>query len=86
MNSDLWGINDVGFSEKHIFELVETWNGDLGLSDHLWTYFFGSELSGGVLGAGDGMNKYNLLAMLTWAKKHAKKTYFESRFEIWTSG
>ncbi len=46
------------------FELVGTWNGDLGDSDHLWTYFFGAELSGGVPGAGEGMKKYNLLAVL----------------------
>ena len=46
------------------FELVGTWNGDLGDSDHLRTYFFGAELSGGVPGAGDGMKKSNLLAML----------------------
>ena len=64
MNSDLWGINDVGISEKKLFELIGTWNGDLGDSDHLWTDLFGAELSGGVLGAGDGMKKSNLLAML----------------------
>ena len=46
------------------FELVRTWNGDLGVSDHLWTVFFGAELSGGVPGAGDGMKNINLLAML----------------------
>ena len=52
-------------SPKHIFfELVGTWNGDLGDSDHLRTDFFGAELSGGVPGAGDGMKKSNLLAML----------------------
>ena len=52
-------------SQKHMFfELVGTWNGDLGVSDHLWSDFFGAELSGGVPGAGDGMNKSNLHAML----------------------
>ncbi len=48
------------------FELIGTWNGDLGGSDHLWTVFFGAELSGGVPGAGDGMKKSNLLAMLRY--------------------
>ena len=47
-----------------LFELIGTWNGDLGDSDHLWTDFFGAELSGGVPGAGDSMKKSNLLAML----------------------
>ncbi len=52
-------------SQKNIsFELVGTWNGDLGGSGHLWTYFFGAELSGGVPGAGEGIKKSNLLAML----------------------
>ncbi len=52
-------------SQKNIFvELVGTWNGDLGVSDHLWTFFFGAELPGGVPGAGDGMKKSDLLAML----------------------
>ncbi len=52
-------------SRKHIFfELVGTWNGDLGVSDHLWTDLFGAELSGGVPGAGDVMKKSNLLATL----------------------
>ncbi len=46
------------------FELVGTWNGDLGVSDQLWPDFFGAELSGGVPGAGDSMKKQNLLAML----------------------
>ena len=47
-----------------LFELIGTWNGDLGDSDHLWTVLFGAELSGGVPGAGEGMKKYKLLAML----------------------
>ncbi len=47
-----------------LFELIGTWNGDLGDSDHLWPDFFGAELSGGVPGAGDGMKKTNLLAMM----------------------
>ena len=52
-------------SQKNsLFELIGTWNGDLGDSDHLRTDFFGAELSGGVPGAGDGMKKSNLLAML----------------------
>ena len=52
-------------SQKNtLFELIGTWNGDLGNSDHLWTVFFGAELSGGVPGAGDGMKKINLPAML----------------------
>ncbi len=52
-------------SQKNMFfELVGTWNGDLGVSDHLWPDFFGAELSGGVPGAGDGMKTSNLLAML----------------------
>ncbi len=52
-------------SQKNVFvELVGTWNGDLGVSDHLWRDFFGAELSGGVPGAGDGMNKLNSLAKL----------------------
>ena len=51
--------------KQHIvFELVGTWNGDMGDSDHLWPVFFGAELSGGVPGAGDSMKKSNLLAML----------------------
>ncbi len=51
--------------KKHTFvEPVGTWNGDLGVSDHLWTDLFGAELSGGVPGAGDGTKKSNLLAML----------------------
>ncbi len=57
-------------SQKNIFvELVGTWNGVLGDSDHLylWTGFFSAELSGGVPGAGDGMKKTNLLVKL----KHA---------------
>ncbi len=53
-------------SQKHIFfELVGTWNGDMGVSDHRWTVFFGAELSGGVPGAGDSIKKTYLLAMLT---------------------
>ena len=60
--SDLWGISSVGFSGKHVFfELGGTWNGDLEDSDHIWTYVFGAELSGGVPGAGEGMEQYNLL-------------------------
>ena len=52
-------------SQKNtLFELSGAWNGDLGHSDHLWTDFFGAELSGGVPGAGEGMNKIILLAML----------------------
>ena len=52
-------------SQKNIFfELVGTWNGDLGVSDHLWPDFLGAELSGGVPGAVEGMNKSNLHAML----------------------
>ena len=47
-----------------LFELIGTWNGDLGDSDHLWTHLFSAELSGGVPGAGDGMKKSNLHAML----------------------
>ncbi len=47
-----------------LFELIGTWNEDLGDSDHLWTYLFGAELSGGGPGAGDGMRKTSLLAML----------------------
>ncbi len=47
-----------------LFELIGTWNGDLGDSDHLWTDCFGAELSGGVLGAGEGMTNSNVLAML----------------------
>ena len=50
--------------KTHFVELVGTWNEDLGGSDHLWTYFFGAELSGGVPGAGEGMKKSNLLATL----------------------
>ncbi len=73
-------------SQKNIFfELVGTWNGDLGVSDHLWTYFFGAELSGGIPGAGDGMNKSNLLAMLKHGGRNMQTKCFESRFEIWTS-
>ena len=52
-------------SQKNMFfELVGTWNGDLGDSDHLWPDFFGAELSGGVPGAGEGMTDSNLLAVL----------------------
>ncbi len=74
-----------------LFELTGTWNGDLGDSDHLWTYFFGAELSGGVPGAGEGMKKTNLLAMLRHGQRNMQQQnklyiYFESRFEIWTSG
>ncbi len=47
-----------------LFELIVTWNGDLGDSDHLWTYFFGAELSGGAPGAMEGMDKSDVLAML----------------------
>ena len=54
----------IGRNKNTCFELVGTWNGDMGDSDHLWTVFFGAELSGGVPGAGDGMKKSNLLAML----------------------
>ena len=69
------------------FELVRTWNGDLGVSDHLWADFFGAELSGGVPGAGDGMKKTNLLAMLRHGSRNMqKRAGFEFRFEIWTSG
>ena len=73
--SDLWGINSVGFSEQTnmFFELVRTWNGDLGVSDHLWADFFGAELSGGVPGAGDGMREYKLLAMLKHGSRNMQK-------------
>ena len=53
-----------------IFELGGTWNGDLVdyYSDHLWTYFFGVELSrGGVLPGRTGVpgiKKSDLLAMM----------------------
>ncbi len=57
--------------ENIFFELVGTWNGDLGVSDHLSADSFGAELSGGVPGAGDGMTKSNLLAML----KHGRIKY-----------
>ena len=61
----IYGESAMLDSQKNtFFELVGTWNGDLGVSDHLWTVFFGAELSGGVPGAGDGMKKSNLLAML----------------------
>ncbi len=61
-------------SQKNIFfELVGTWNGDLGDSDHPWTDFFGAELSGGVPGAGDGTKKYNLLAMLRHGRRNMQQ-------------
>ena len=54
----IYGDSTVLYSQKNIFfELVGTWNRDLGDSDHLWTYFFSAELSGGVPGSGDGMKK-----------------------------
>ena len=60
-------------SQKNIvFELVGTWNGDLGVSDHLWADFFGAELSGGVPGAGDSTKKTNLLAMLKHGREGRK--------------
>ncbi len=47
---------------------------------------FGAELSGGVPGAGDGMKKSNLLAMLKHGRiNYKKRSGFESKFEIWTS-
>ena len=60
--------------QKNIsFELAGTWNGDLGGSDHLWTDFFGAELSGGVPGAGDGTNKIKFACKVeARVKKHAK--------------
>ena len=52
-------------SQKSIlFELIGTGNGHLGISDHVWMYFFGPELSGWVPGAGEGMENSNLLATL----------------------
>ncbi len=52
-------------SQKNtFFELVGTWNGDLGVSDHLSADLFGAELSGGVPVAGEGIKKIKLLAML----------------------
>ena len=67
MNSDLWGINDVGFSESHTCLSssgpgMEIW----GIQTIYGLFFFGAELSGGVPGAGEGMKKYNLLAMLRY--------------------
>ena len=47
----------LGSLKNMCFELVGTWNEDLGVSDHLWPDLFGAELSGGVPGAGDGMKK-----------------------------
>ena len=53
-----------------LFELIRTWNGDLGDSDHLWTDFVGAELSGGVPGAGDGMQKIEVACNVeTWVNK-----------------
>ena len=62
-------------SQKNtFFELVGTWNGDLGVSDHLWPDFFGAELSGGVLGAGEGITKIGFACNVeTWVLKNAKK-------------
>ncbi len=75
-------------SQKNIlFELIGTWNGDLGVSDHPWTDFFGAELSGWVPGAGEGMNKFNLLAMLKHGSRNMQQSQdFDSIFKIWTSG
>ncbi len=78
----------LDFQKNIFFELVGTWNGDLGVSDHLWTVFFGAELSGGVPpGSWGGHKKSNLLAMLKHGEETCKqKEGVESRFEIWTSG
>ncbi len=59
--------------QKQKIELIGTWHEDLGDSDHLWTDFFGAELSGGVPGAGEGMKKSNLLAMLRRGEETCKK-------------
>ncbi len=72
------GNQQCGILRKHLlFELVGTWNGDLEESDHLWTDFFGAELSGGVPGAGHGMNKNKFACIVeTRVKTHAKKRRF----------
>ena len=61
----IYGKSTVLDSQKNtIVELVGTWTGDLGVSDHLWTFFFGAELSGGSRELGRARQKYNSPARL----------------------
>ncbi len=70
----IYGESTMLDSQTNIlFELIGTWNGDLWVSDHPWTVFFGAELSGGVPGAGDDMKKTNACNVETRVKKHAKQ-------------
>ncbi len=42
--------------QTHTFRADRDMEWRSGRSDHPWTYCFGAELSGGVPGAGEGMN------------------------------
>ncbi len=70
-----YGESTILDSQKDIFvELVGTWNGDPGVSDHLWTDFFGAELSGGVPGAGGRHEKIRFACNVeAWAMNNTKQ-------------